>query len=129
MMFLLVSISLIGISCITYFSTKNYEAYDHAFTTLNYSLPSLWIVTDVKSSKEPFYDTYLVEQTVLDHFKNNLSTYISTIKVGFFYFDSKTYLEDLNRYVTGVRISLNAKIPFKEEYYRAMTYTIQRNEL
>lgn len=112
-----------------FISSTTYQAYDNSFSALNYSLPDLWIVTDIEEPLEqPFYDTKKVETTTIDHFKGNLKHYVDHFKVGFYYFDSETLEESKEQYVTGVRISLRAEVPFSSDYYKASTYLIKQVE-
>lgn len=125
MILMIFAMSIISLSSIALFSTTTYQSIDSAFTSLNYSLPDLWIVTDIEEPlPTPVYDTVKVEETSIAHLKNNLAHYVSKFQLGFYYFDSKTKEEMKDRYVTGVRISLKAAVPFMSDYYKATTYEI-----
>ncbi len=125
MILMIFSLFVISISSIALFSTTTYQAIDNAFTSLNYTLPDSWIVFDVEEKLDtPMYDTMLVESTSIQHLKNNLSHYLNKFNIGFYYFDAKSKEEMEDRYVTGVRISLRAKVPFSSDYYKTTTYQI-----
>ncbi|MCQ2792585.1 MAG: hypothetical protein MJ208_03585 [Bacilli bacterium] len=126
MILVIFSLFIISFSGIALFSSTTYQAVHNTFEAMTYSLPSIWQVTDViEPFAQPYYDTILVEETSLKHFKDNLSHYVKSFQVGFYYFDSSSLKESHERYVTGVRISLRAEIPFSSDYYRATTYEIR----
>ncbi|MCQ2796486.1 MAG: hypothetical protein MJ213_04220 [Bacilli bacterium] len=126
MILMIFSLFIVSFSGVALFSTTALQAIDNAFTTLNYSLPPSWIVTDIEGPLPmPVYDTKIVEETSIKHLKSNLSNYVDKFQVGFYYFDSKSKEEMTDRYVTGVRISLKAKVPFRNDYYKSTTYEIE----
>lgn len=126
MILMIFSLFIVSFSGVAIFSTTAFQAIDNAFTTLNYSLPPSWIITDIEGPlPTPVYDTKIVEETSIEHLKNNLSHYVDKFQVGFYYFDSKSKEEMSDRYVTGVRISLKAAVPFRNDYYKATTYEIE----
>lgn len=128
MILMLFALFIVSISSTGLLSTTTYQAIDNAFTSLNYSLPDSWIVTDVEGPlPTPMYDTYKVEETSINHLKNNLAHYVPSFKIGFYYFDSKSKEEVIDRYVTGVRISLRAPVPFSSDYYKTTTYEIEES--
>ena len=62
MILMVFALVIASFSSVMIFSSTTYQAIDSAFTSLNYSLPDLWIVTDVKEPlPSPMYDTYKVE--------------------------------------------------------------------
>lgn len=126
MILMIFALFIVSFSGVALFSTTTFQAIDNAFTSLNYSLPKSWIVTDIEGPlPTPMYDTIKVETTSIDHLKNNLSHYVDKFQVGFYYFDSKSKEEMSERYVTGVRISLRASVPFRSDYYKSTTYEIE----
>lgn len=126
MILMIFALFIISFSGIALFSTTTYQSIDSAFTSLNYSLPDSWIVTDIEEPlPSPMYDTVKVEETSIAHLKNNLAHYIDKFTLGFYYFDSKSKEEMQERYVTGVRISLRASVPFASDYYKTTTYEIE----
>ena len=125
MILMVFALVIASFSSVMIFSSTTYQAIDSAFTSLNYSLPDLWIVTDVKEPlPSPMYDTYKVEETSIKHLKDNLSHYADKFKIGFYYYDSKSKEEMKDRYVTGVRISLKVAVPFSNDYYKVTSYEI-----
>lgn len=125
MIMMIFALFIISLSGVALFSSTTYQSIDSAFTSLNYSLPDSWIVTDTEVPlPSPMYDTIRVEETSIQHLKNNLAHYVNKFKVGFYYFDAKSKEEMKERYVTGVRISLRVDVPFTEPYYRTTTYEI-----
>ena len=125
MIMIIFALFIISFSGVALFSTTTYQSIDSAFTSLNYSLPDSWIITDTDVPlPSPMYDTVKVEETSIEHLKNNLAHYVKNFKVGFYYFDAKSKEEMKDRYVTGVRISLRADVPFTKPYYRTTTYEI-----
>ena len=125
MIMMIFALFIISFSGVALFSITTYQSIDSAFTTLNYSLPDSWIVTDTEVPlPSPMYDTFKVEETSIKHLKDNLAHYVNKFKVGFYYFDAKSKEEMKERYVTGVRISLRADVPFFKQYYRTTTYEI-----
>ncbi|MCQ2753330.1 MAG: hypothetical protein MJ206_03715 [Bacilli bacterium] len=125
MILLLVAIWGLLLGSVSLVSSTVYHSIDHAFTSLNYALPDLWVVTDVEGELEaPLYDTYLVETTSIQHLSHNLKGVIDRYQIGFYYFDAETMEEVEGRYVSGVRLSLRAAVPFTSDYYKAMNYLI-----
>lgn len=130
MILMIFALFIISFSGVALFTTTTFQSIDNAFTTLNYSLPASWIVTDIEGPlPTPVYDTQIVETTSIEHLKNNLSHYVDKFQVGFYYFDSKSKEEMTDRYVTGVRISLRAAVPFANDYYKSTTYEIEETDL
>ncbi|MCQ2794750.1 MAG: hypothetical protein MJ214_00900 [Bacilli bacterium] len=130
MILMIFALFIISFSGVALFTTTTFQSIDNAFTTLNYSLPASWIVTDIEGPlPTPVYDTQIVEATSIEHLKNNLSHYVDKFQVGFYYFDSKSKEEMTDRYVTGVRISLRAAVPFANDYYKSTTYEIEETDL
>ena len=128
MIVILFALFIVSFSSVGLMSTTTYQAIDSAFTSLNYSLPNSWIVTDAEVPlPTPMYDTYKVEETSINHLKSNLAHYVDSFKVGFYYFDSKSKEQLVGRYVTGVRISLRVSIPFSSDYYKTTTYEIEES--
>lgn len=126
MILMIFSLFIVSFSSFALFSTTTFRAIDNAFTSLNYTLPSSWIITDIEGPlPAPVYDTKIVEETSIKHLKNNLSHYVDKFQVGFYYFDSRSKEETTDRYVTGVRISLKAAVPFRNDYYKSTTYEIE----
>lgn len=125
MILMIFALFIISFSGIAMFSITTYQSIDSAFTSLNYSLPDSWVVTDLEEPlPSPMYDTVRVEETSIAHLKNNLGHYVNKFQIGFYYFDSKSKEEMKDRYVTGVRISLRAAVPFMQDYYKTTTYEI-----
>lgn len=125
MILMIFALFIVSFSGVALFSTTTYQSIDSAFTSLNYSLPDSWIVTDLEEPlPSPMYDTNRVEETSIAHLKNNLAHYVDKFQLGFYYFDSKSKEEMKDRYVTGVRISLRASVPFSPDYYKTTTYEI-----
>lgn len=125
---LIFSMSICLFSSISLVNSITNLALDNTFTSLSYSLPKQWVIEDVEGEEGPRYDVSKVEISTINHFKNNLKNYLKSFKVGFYYFDSSTLEELQSRYVTGVRISLKAKISLNKTYDKAMTYTIIKKE-
>lgn len=123
---LIFSMSICLFSSISLVNSITQVALDNTLTSLSYSLPKQWVVEEVEGSTFPMYDTVKVEESTIKHFKFNLKHYLNAIKVGFYYYDSSTLEEMKSRYVTGVRISLKAKISLNKNYYKAMNYTITK---
>ena len=129
MIFIIVSIFFLGFTSVIFYSSNAYNAFNNSFYALDYTLPNQWVVTDIEGKLEkPLYDTHLVEETSIQHFKNNLAGYVNKFEVGFYYFDSETLVESKERYVTGVRLSLKASVPFFDPYYKANVYLIHQGE-
>lgn len=126
MMFMLLALAVLLFSGVSFSSSVIYHAIDNSVAAFDYSLPSLWVVTDVEEElPSPLYDTHLVEASAIQHFSTNLKGYVSSYQIGFYYFDQDTMLESEERYVSGVRVSLRAKVPFTADYYKAMSYVIK----
>lgn len=128
MIALIFSMSICLFSSISLINSITQVALDNTFTSLSYSLPRHWVIEEVEGYSSPMYDTYIVEDTTIKHFKSNLKFYLSNIKVGFYYFDSSTLQETKDRYSSGVRISLKADITLNKKYSKAMTFTIIKKE-
>ncbi len=92
---------------------------------LSLTLPITWVVTDVMDDKRPYYDCELIKVSTINYLTNNLKHYVNHIRVGFYFFNSETDEESFYRYVSGVRISLNAKVPFSVDYYQALVFTLR----
>lgn len=130
MILMLLSLFVLSFTSFALYANTFYHGVDNTFTSINYSLPNLWVVTDIGGELDkPLYDTVLVEETVVNHLSNNLKRYIKHYQVGFYYFDSETLSESEERYVSGVRLSLRADIPFTSAYYKAMTYVIKGGQI
>jgi len=125
---LIFSMSICLLSSISLVNSVTQVALDNTFSSLCYSLPRHWIIEDVEGYDSPVYDVNKVEDMSIKHLRNNLKFYLDNIKVGFYYFDSSTLEEIKSQYVTGVRISLNAKISLNKNYSKAMSFTIIKKE-
>lgn len=129
MIILFVALALVLSGGMAFFAFSSTSNLNKTFYSLDYSLPNLWVTLDAPGYKDrPMYDTLIVEDTTIRHFRNNLLAHFNSFKLGFFYFDSKSLEEMKGQYVTGVRISLSASIPFSKDYYKATTYIIEQKE-
>lgn len=108
-------------------SSHVYHIVDNTFSSLDYSLPKNWIVLDEKEPLEsPMFDTIKVEESTIQHVKNNLKNHLEKITLGFFYFNEETLIESKDRYVSGVRVSFKCSIPFSKSYYKAVDYVVSK---
>ena len=88
MILLIFSLLVTSFSTVVLFSNSAYQSIDYAFTSLSYALPEEWIVTDVEGPlPSPMYEVSKVEETTINHLKDNLKHYVDSFKVGFYYYD------------------------------------------
>lgn len=109
------------------FVVTSHQSIETAFASLNNTLPDSWVVIrTIEGEQKVFYDTNLIEDTTIKHFKNNLNSYTKSFTVGFYYFDADTLEKSEDRYVTGARISLNTSLFFNTTYQKANTYIVSK---
>jgi len=114
----------------TLFVTSSHQSVESAFASLNNTLPDSWaVIKTVEGEQKVFYDTTLLEESTIKHFKNNLNSYTNSFTLGFYYFDAETLERSEDRYVTGARISLETKLFFSFDSKKANTYVVGKGAL
>lgn len=128
-------ITLLISSLFLIFSYSSYKydvscnALKNTMISLSYCYPNLWVKT-VTQDKEivPLFDVNLVEETTINHFKNNMKKYVDKLVFGFYYFDSSTLLEVVDPiYTSGVRIRVTISQAFNNSYSEVKIFEIKRN--
>jgi len=127
MIIILFSLFPLLITYTFYISSHRFHILDNSVDSFNYSLPKRWIVLDTTEPlHQPMFDTKLVEETSISHFKNNLKNHLEKITLGFYYFSEETLLESKERYISGVRVSITCNLPFQKDYYKAFSYVVSK---
>jgi len=127
---MLLIFSATSLAFISFITTSNYASLNNTFESFNYTLSKQWVVTDIEGeSVNPIFDSKIVESTSIEHFKANLKGKVDSFKLGFYYFNEETLEETSNRYATGVRVSLKAKLMFNTEFYKASIFEVSKSTL